>query len=915
MSHPSRAFRDSLRKLAATPSSVSVRRLWRALTPEERTDALAAAFAGNSGQNLRATIVREVARERHFRPKTTAAWDDRRLAAAGARVDVRDAGAVTSALIAMHTEGRRSLLIAFLGTAGIAHDEGQFRDDSITGSAIAAEKLVPAANHIVDHFDSDAVLTYLLALRALYPIAFAPLDAWLVDVALSEGPLQRSIPVSFAAPETQGTSVAGAIQADSFTALDQRLILVTVDSAGGVTGAPSPDEIDDMVAELVELNGRRHQSFFHLGLRDALFGRPAADSVPAENDTRRRWYWAGFVNGLARSDEWQRIAQLFDEHSAIRTLGTTPDGSADVSSWIVFKALCSVGRQGEAGAFATASVVRRSTNLQREIQWAAIALIRETRGVDALQMLDNLDKALSGVQELDEDEESLLMEARRRRALCLRQTGDVEGAMQILQTLTAHPDQSLRAIVWSDIGLIHARFRRLGEIVIPQAMEDLSAFVERVAQGEDDFLRAVEGKDFRPAHANFALGVLALSRHSFAEAASRLDEALAHFASSPAVYRRDGTLALAQLYLGLAICNSLDDPGQFPRACELILAGIRDGAKLPLWLVKSTVDALALERGDLAQSMAAEILGVSGDDVLDELAPSSPAEHSTAVRSALFARAAHPSRPAPSRARDYRQVLPWLLKHQEIDKADDALGFLEASALDGVHRDEFFQLLANPMSYSPAWSVERASESRARLLEADGCYEDAAEELASLCSRMLAREQYNAVDNACLILGHIDGYGPAGEAVSTRLRPRIEAQLAQRDAQFLDQVIEDEEDLPAVRILVVGGNEQQARMDASIRDACEDQLDGVSLDFLHTGWSGNWSPYATEFNRRVARVDGVVFLSLMRTNLGWTIRAACQVPWCGTPGRGRGAILEAIKRVVPLARRYMRQQHSEGAAS
>jgi hypothetical protein len=56
-------------------------------------------------------------------------------------------------------------------------------------------------------------------------------------------------------------------------------------------------------------------------------------------------------------------------------------------------------------------------------------------------------------------------------------------------------------------------------------------------------------------------------------------------------------------------------------------------------------------------------------------------------------------------------------------------------------------------------------------------------------------------------------------------------------------------------------------------------------------------------------VDGVVFLTLMRTMLGRATRAACRVPRTGCRGRGQRAIVDAISRLIPMARSHMAGIH------
>jgi hypothetical protein len=441
-------------------------------------------------------------------------------------------------------------------------------------------------------------------------------------------------------------------------------------------------------------------------------------------------------------------------------------------------------------------------------------------------------------------------------------------------------------------------------MTLPPKEADRSSFIEALKLGEPDWRAATATRGFRPAHANFALGTLELARGNAAEASHRLDAALSFFSGSPEIYRTDGTLALAQLYLGVAICLGLEDTGRLARAQELIVLGLDGGAKLPVYLVRSTIDALALARADLAHETASAILERCGDGVLDELAATFAAADAAPVRNALFRRASSPSRPTSKRATDYRRVLPWLLANQEIDKARDALEFLESSAHNGVGRTEFVELLRDADGCTPAWDTDRTVQARVSLLEAEGRYAEAANELNAVAHRLLASSDPSALDDVLLVLERLEDYGKLPGTSVDQLRTVVEARVRRRedDESAVNREIGQKVD---VRILVVGGNESQTRMEADIRSAVESSLPNVTIEFLTTGWSGNWSAYADQFSRRVAQADGVVMLQMMRTKLGWTIRANCPVPWRGCRGKGQGEILNAIKHVVPMARDYL----------
>lgn len=54
-------LRPALRRLAGRPSAVTLRRLWRALNPEERERAIRLALDGGADRHFRAMLIQEVA--------------------------------------------------------------------------------------------------------------------------------------------------------------------------------------------------------------------------------------------------------------------------------------------------------------------------------------------------------------------------------------------------------------------------------------------------------------------------------------------------------------------------------------------------------------------------------------------------------------------------------------------------------------------------------------------------------------------------------------------------------------------------------------------------------------------------------------------------------------------------------------
>ena len=78
---------------------------------------------------------------------------------------------------------------------------------------------------------------------------------------------------------------------------------------------------------------------------------------------------------------------------------------------------------------------------------------------------------------------------------------------------------------------------------------------------------------------------------------------------------------------------------------------------------------------------------------------------------------------------------------------------------------------------------------------------------------------------------------------------------------------------------------------------------GLACGALWTvGFTSNWGPLVEEFERRVARADGVVVNYLMRINFGRTVRKLCHgKPWRSCDTRGRGKMAERILAVAAAA--------------
>ena len=175
-------LRLTLAKLAADPSLANSKRLWKAMTVEERRQGMEALLRAESeDQMLRAGLRAEIAKARKFRPQVLARWDDAQLADAGSRLDIGDKGIAWDALTAHLLHNRTAMLVQFLDALAIPHESGVFSEDLGT-EPLTESRLRSAAGGLMASFAADDVVLYLLALRSSQP-AFAELGIVLQEMA------------------------------------------------------------------------------------------------------------------------------------------------------------------------------------------------------------------------------------------------------------------------------------------------------------------------------------------------------------------------------------------------------------------------------------------------------------------------------------------------------------------------------------------------------------------------------------------------------------------------------------------------------------------------------------------------------------------------------------------------------------
>jgi tetratricopeptide (TPR) repeat protein len=891
----------ALSRLCADPSRLSVLALWRALPVEDRKGALVGALAAGGPPPCRAQLVAHVVRQRSFRPQTVVSWPDEKLATLTAQGELQSVDVARKALQELHLRDRSRMLCEFLDLLEVPHDDrGRISIDLPRGAVATDEALTAAADHILDRFPAAQVCVYLLTLQAFEHSRWSGLTPWLGALPARIG---RAAPFpERAADELADQEVASPEPPPSlqdFTTFDRVLIRAIIDAAQGIEGALGPDELDDMIEETVQLNSSRHRTFFHVGFRDAVFDRPLRAELPAQNGERRAAYWSGYLQGLGRRERWSAIVHLFDEHTLAGWFGPHAQGA---TAFVLFQAMRHVGRSNEVAALLLPAAVVTSPPLRLVLLEEGTHLLREDRAAEARTIFDLLAEAIPVLEQLGHDTAaSFYQDARRRRANCYRQLGELAFASRLLEELLHDAPDETRPMVLADLGLIEAGIRRLAELTLPATPDGLPALAAALTRGEARFREALHSDAPSVGHASYCLGVLALASDRAPDAVRDLELALSLFESRASVYRIGGLLPNARLYLGIAICKSVE-VSRLRRAGELVRQAVRDGAQIPAYLLTETLTALSLAEDAAAREVAEEILRRSSPDVLDSLLDADVAADSQPIAGALLARAMDETRGTSAQRRDAVRVLPLLLRQGRTEDAGMVLDLLEEAALRGHGAEEYMQLLEMPDRFEPALSGEDATWSRVAVLEAAGRYGDAAAILAEEFHRVLSDGSTDDDGEAEGIRDRILSYGTQ-EAVVAGLDQRLQGVRRARGSAH--EVASTSTTGIPVRIVVVGGNERQQVYDDPIRQILRTTDPGITVEFIHPGWSGHWNGTLEDVKRSLARSDGAVVMRLTRTMFGRQVRAACSIPWRGCGGSGRQAIIDSILAAAGMARRHL----------
>lgn len=899
LERPKSAAPGPLRAIMAAPARLTGIRLWKLLDREEK--AVAAEVYMLGGATPRKNLVGVVAKSINFMPATVGKWPPGKIAQELWRVPIREAKRADDLL--------RGLLGAPHHKASLSRMAGLLKlqdvDDVLEGAAnVTAERARKAADAIAEEFGEREAVVLLMILVVLKAPMSASLMDWMRDraaarTAAAEAPEEADSPAGDAqeAPETPPAPAAREPGREhTFTTLDRVLVQAAVDARRGIEGALSEDEIDDMVNDYVHLNGQRHRSYFHAGFRDALFGRdPESEALSAQKAEQARWYWAGAVKGWADSDAWQRIADEYDKRqSVVRRLGDgSPPSMAAVG--VVARALCEQDRAAELTDFVKSSALVASTDaaLFQLLLDAATDLLHDDKAAAALPIFDLLAK---GRRNASLEMGEIGLDAKRRRAHCLRQMDQSDRARRILSGLLKEDlTPNDRAMVHADLGLLMGGFRRLSDVLLPKRKESVDRVAQQLRKGRAHFEKSVSENVRYASHGHYCLGTLALCEERHDEARMHLKQAHDVFSAGG---RYDADLvARSALYLGIAtVLEPCEE--ELSRGARGIEEGLEAGAQFPSYFVDDAVAGLELGSTAKLQQVSSLLLRHGDQGVFDELAKSAAVKYCRELALALYCKATVEGVKKNKAVTYLHGALKGYLADEKNDdeSAFEVLDVLEEYAMEGIGTPRFMALLCRDNYDCPPLKTEDARIAHASCLESEGDREGAAAVLWPLVGQFSAKkETFNAIG----VLESIKAYRLDAYA------DRVERELERLSrATAVHEGADDWEDGQEISVLVVGGDERQSKADERVRRLVEKERKGVAVQFVRSGWGAGSGVPLERARSLVQTSDAVVVMRFMRTHFGREIRTACgkaDKPWrfCWPGGNNAQAraVLEAARAV------------------
>jgi len=890
--------------------------IWNLLSDEEQEQAVQA-FASellHGPEAVRTQVaprfLRKLARTVHFRPQSLASMGDAGLAKVLRRAmpGIMDEIVWKILFAAHYFANKRTMMCRFLDLCGIEHDER----GGVDGEVTAPKNIREVTARLVDEFGPDEVRRYYQVLLLHGPETWRFVAEAMPEPAEDE-PGAKATEVEEQQAEKEENAAIDQELIEDFTQLDRVLIEQVIATAAGEERALAPEEVFDLVQTVHALDTGRKRTYFHLGFLNALLGDGGTGlHGPEMNDARREWYLAGALAGLARQRDLARIDRLLETCRGDFERAAKARGGAGVSmAKTVFPLLLESGRMQPALALLRGRFASLADGMGPFTLEQASELLRRNRVAEAKALLDALHERLealgSDCAELWNSDFCLAV--RRKLGQAYQASGELGRAKKLFQDLLRHRASASPKLL-ADMGLVEAGFSGLQEVRIEGGPERRQTLVAAIEKGKRWFEDAVSQFPDDAHHAHYALavyhylqfmdgGVGAKDNPDICKSAIRHAEAaLSGIIGSDESNAFDSLGITGQCRFILATLRmSLLDPSQAISAMRAWEAIPAHAGRFPKEHLARLLEWAELADTETAILIAESIWDVRGNEALELLRQQEWVIRSEKLRKAFLDAAEDTHRPRQERFDLWAFLVPALIRSNLPKLACDGLDAMEELAEEDSDLAERFACwLGDKSHYDPAWDEAEMLRARYRCLSRKGDNTEAVATLRNLFHAIKLSDPVEAVEVRRLV----SEYEGGEQSVADLVVPDDGGSLSTEDVASIEERLKSGE---RVKVLFIGGNEIQARYDERVRNAIRRDWPGVEIVFEHTGWSSNWGHEVGRLKRMARESDAVVLMSMMRTLLGRTMRAALNDPprpWVPCTGTGRRAIENSIRTAVRI---------------
>ncbi|GLH65975.1 hypothetical protein [Geothrix edaphica] len=708
-------------------------------------------------------------------------------------------------------------------------------------------------------------------------------------------PLPESEEPSVSDSEESETS---AVPSEEFSALDKLLFRAAVDSVAGVDGSLPPEEVADLVEELIYLNTTRTKSYFHRGFLHALTGPSFVPTRQEENQERRAWEWAGKIIALARYDRRDDICLAFDDATdlALQMAEGRFEGPAKGAMPHVAESLLHSGRFQDACTILKPELVRLCPGK------FIPGLIREGRHLVRSRRVEEAKRVLGKGRELLAIEEiaegcppELLYECERRWGQVLRAQGAFREARSHFEHLLR--DGGAVAELRTDMALCAAKKKWLDDVALPIRNQEVGSLLPQLEAALPDCMAAIESGGVAPGAA-YMLGIVSLlHRNQENEALQHLEMAYEMALSREEVYPDSRFFNQLCMALSVAILLAMDE-SQFDKAHDLIHRALDDGriTELPLDLFKRAIEVIRASSHPACLSILEDFEQRCPEILEEHLRRKEFLESSPAVLKLLEKRAQSKDRTPNGRWRDLEALLSAHLRSGNQVESEGCLAYMEELALTHERLSAgYLSVLEDPDRAGAILEDFERLEAIRLLHQVRGQRRSEGLVLAQLARLALGQSQ------AELATEYLDLARACGlNAAELDMEHRWANEIIEST-----RLVEEARQPHPVSVLLVGGNEVQERYDHAIKEHFRRQDRHLTVEFLHPAWSSNWNFDLEDVKRRLPGHDALVVMRFNRTQFGRHVRRLAGEHgklWFACTGHGRDSIIRAVDRAAGFLR-------------